>query len=175
MSGRLAPSTATPTGTPWPSTNWLRLTPFFARSVGFFPVFFPPEGCLGQAPVHAQEGPVDPDETVIFEQTLLPELEEDAGFDPFLEAIVGGGTGAELGGIEGFPLNAGAQDEKDGIGTDAVGRAGASAAIGMGVHMLGNEQLHLFPEFVRDTPVLGNVGGVHDCSSCVRAKQLQEL
>src|SRR5262245_33239594 len=126
MSGRLAPSIATPTGTPWPSTNWLRLTPCFARSVGFLPVFFPPEGRLGHAPVHAQEGPVNADEAVVFEQALLPELEEDALLDPLLEAVVGGGAGAELGGIERLPLDAGAQDEEDGIGTNAVGGAGPS-------------------------------------------------
>ena len=143
--------------------------------MGFLPVFFPPEGCLGHAPVHAQEGPVNPDQAVVFEQTLLPEFEEDAGFDPLLEAVVGGGTRAELGGIESLPLNAGAQDKEDGIGTDAVGGAGASTAVGMGVHMLGDKHLHLVPEFVGDTPVFGNVDGVHDYSSCVRAKQLQEL
>jgi hypothetical protein len=73
-----------------------------------------------------------------------------------------GGAGAELGGVKGLPLNAGAQDEEDGIGTDAVGGAGASAAIGVGVHMLGDEQLHLVPEFVGDAPIIGNVGEVHD-------------
>jgi hypothetical protein len=106
---------------------------------------------------------------------LLPQFLEDAGVDPFLVAVVGGGTGAELGGIQSLPWTAGAQDEEDGVGTDAIGRAGASAAIGVGVPMLGDEHLHLFPEFVGDAPVVGDVGGVHDCSSCVRAKQLQEL
>jgi hypothetical protein len=129
--------------------------------VGFLPVFFPPEGCLGHAPVHAQPGPVDPFEAVIFEQALPPELQEDARFDPLLEAVVGGGARAELSGIEGLPLKAGAQDEEDGIGTDAVGGAGASTAIGVGVHMFGDEQLHLFPEFVGDAPVIGNIGRVH--------------
>src|SRR5215468_9512503 len=78
MSLRLAPSTASPTGTPLASTSRLRLTPFLARSVGFLPVFFPPEGCLGHAPVHAQPGPVDPLQAVVFEQAGLPHLEEDA-------------------------------------------------------------------------------------------------
>src|SRR5262245_54936691 len=120
MSGRLAPSTARPTGTPRPSTSRLRLTPCLARSVGVLPVFFPPEGRLGHAPVHTQPPPVDALQAVVLQQALLPELEKDAGFDPFLEAVVGGGPGAELGGVEGLPLAAGAQDIEDGIGTNAV-------------------------------------------------------
>src|SRR3954469_2062629 len=96
MSGRLAPSTARPTGTPRPSTSWLRLTPFLARSVGYLPVFFPPEGRLGHAPVHGQPGPVDALEVVVIEQPQLPELEEGAVGDPLLEAVVGGRGGAEL-------------------------------------------------------------------------------
>src|SRR2546421_12840772 len=77
MSGRLAPSTARPSGTPRPSTSWLRLTPFLARSVGFLPVFFPPEGRLGHAPVHGQPGPVDALEVVVVQEPQLPELEAD--------------------------------------------------------------------------------------------------
>src|ERR1700677_4352801 len=101
-SGRLAPSTARPMGTPCPSTNWLRLTPFLARSVGFLPVFFPPEGCLGHAPVHTQPLPVDPLDAVVVEQTGLPPLGKDARLDPFLKAVVSGGSGTELGGVQGF-------------------------------------------------------------------------
>jgi hypothetical protein len=129
--------------------------------VGFLPVFSPPEGCLGHAPVHAQKGPVDALQAVIVEQTLLPELEEDAGCDPLLEAIVGGGTGTELGGIEGFPLAAGAEDEEDGIGTDAVGGAGFAAAKGVRVVVFGNAQLHKLPEFIGDAPVVGNRARIH--------------
>src|SRR5438270_13378491 len=101
-SGRLAPSTASPTGMPRPSTSWLRLTPRLARSVGFLPVFFPPEGRLGHAPVQAQERPVDPPGTVVVEQPGLPPLEEHPGLDPLLEAVVGRGARAELGGIQGL-------------------------------------------------------------------------
>src|SRR5262245_20148460 len=87
-SGRLAPSTARPTGTPWPSTSRLRLTPLLARSVGFLPVFFPPEGCLGHAPVHTQPIPIEPLQAVVFEQARLPQRQEDAVPDPLLEAVV---------------------------------------------------------------------------------------
>src|SRR5262245_48328565 len=107
MSLRLAPSTASPTGTPAASTSRLRLTPFLPRSVGFLPVFFPPEGRLGHAPVHRQPGPVDPLEEVVLQQAGLPEFQEDAGLDPLLEAVVGRGAGAELGGVQRLPRHAG--------------------------------------------------------------------
>ena len=78
---------------PSASTSRLRLTPRLARSVGFLPVFFPPEGGLGHAPIHRQPGPVQPLQAIVFQQALLPELEEDAGLDPLLKAVMGGGTG----------------------------------------------------------------------------------
>src|SRR5438105_14697787 len=59
ISLRVAPSTATPTGIPSASTRRLRLTPCLARSVGVFPVFFPPPGRFGHAALHAQPRPVD--------------------------------------------------------------------------------------------------------------------
>lgn len=165
MSGRLAPSTARPTGTPWPSTSRLRLTPFLARSVGFLPVFFPPEGCLGHAPVHAQPGPVDAREAVIVEQALLPELEEDAGLDPLLETVVGSGAGAKLGGIEGLPLTARAEDIEDGIGTDPIRSTRPSAAEAVRIHMLGKEDLHHLPQLIGDAPVIGDMRQTHNGSS----------
>src|SRR5690348_5654193 len=76
-SGRLAPATANPTGMPRASTSRLRLTPFLARSVGFLPVFFPPEGRLGHAPVHAQPRPVDPLELVVGQQARFPHRSEE--------------------------------------------------------------------------------------------------
>src|SRR5262249_11285737 len=114
MSLRLAPSTARPTGMPSASTSRLRLVPRLARSVGFFPVFFPPEGRLGHAPVHAQPGPIEALQFVVAQQAGLPQGLEDAGLDPLLEAVVGGRSGTELGGIQGLPLAAGAQVEEDG-------------------------------------------------------------
>src|SRR5262249_23147408 len=106
---RLAPPTASPTGTPAASVSTLRLAPRLPRSVGFFPVFFPPEGRLGHAPVHRQPGPVDAHEEVVLQEAHLPELQEDAGPHPLLEAVVGGGAGDEAGGVQGLPLAAGAQ------------------------------------------------------------------
>ena len=160
---------------PWLSTSRLRLAPFLARSVGFLPVFFPPEGRLGHAPVHAQPTPVDLLGAVVIEQPGLPPLEEDAGLDPLLEAVVGGGARAEPGAVQGLPLAASAQHEEDGIGTDAVGGARAPAPEGMGVDVLGDEYLQHVPEFVGDTPIVGDRGLIHDPLSCGIVKCLQEL
>src|SRR5262245_18680459 len=102
MTGRLAPSTASPTGMPSPSTSRLRLTPCLARSVGFLPVFFPPKGRLGHAPVHRQPGPVDPRPVVVGHQAGLPHRLKDARLDPALEAVMRGRAGAEAGGVEAF-------------------------------------------------------------------------
>src|SRR2546423_3618565 len=169
-SGRLAPSTARPKGTPRPSTNWLRLTPFLARSVGVLPVFFPPEGRLGHAPVHRQPGPVDALHVVVVQQPRLPELEEDAVGDPLLEAVVGGGGGAELGGVQRLPLAAGAQDVEDGVGADPVGGARAAAAEAVGVDVLGDAQLHQLPQFIGDAPILGDDGRIHDEASYTKGE-----
>src|SRR6516162_8368842 len=109
LSGRLAPSTASHNGMPSASTSRLRLAPSLARSVGFFPVFFPPEGRLGHAPVHAQPGPVDPLPVVVGQQARLPQRPEDAFLDPALEAVVGRRARAEAGGVQGLPLAAGAE------------------------------------------------------------------
>jgi hypothetical protein len=146
---------------PLASTSRLRLTPCLARSVGFFPVFFPPEGCLGHAPVHRQPGPVDAFQVVVGHQTRLPQGLENAGFDPFLEAVVGGGSGAELGGIERLPLAAGAQDVQDGFHAEAIVLARAPAAEAMRVLVLGEEELNGCPEVVGDTPVVGDGTSVH--------------
>jgi hypothetical protein len=137
MSWRLAPSTASPTGTPAASTSRLRFTPRLARSVGFLPVFFPPKGRLGHAPIQAQPGPVDALQAIVLKQAGPPHVQEDAGADVLLEAVVGGGAGAKLGGVQGLPLAAGPEDEEDGVQADAVGGTGFAAAEGMRVHMRG--------------------------------------
>ena len=70
------------------------------------PVFFPPEGCLGHAPVHAYPGPVDPLPIIVGHQARFPHLLEETRLDPFLEAIVGSGPRTEAGGIQSLPLTA---------------------------------------------------------------------
>jgi hypothetical protein len=75
-----------------------------------------------------------------------PECLEDTGLDPLLIAVMGGGLGAQVGLIQGFPLAAGAQDGEDGVGAAAVGGAGASAAKAMGLDVDGDERLKDSPE-----------------------------
>jgi hypothetical protein len=144
-SGRLAPSTANPTGTPGPSTRWLRWTPFWARSLGFGPVFCPPAGRLGHAPVQRQPLPVDALQAVGGEQARLPHLPEDAVLHPALEAVLRRGAGTELGGVPGLALAAGAEHEEEGIPADAVGRRGPAAAEAVAVHAVGEEPGKLLP------------------------------
>src|SRR5262249_55430393 len=117
---RLAPSMTAPTGTPAASVRMLRLTPLLPRSVGVLPVFFPPERGLAHRPVHAQPGPIDAHEVVVLQKARLPELQEEAGGDPLLEAVVGGRAGADVGGVQGLPLAAGAEHVEDGVQTIPV-------------------------------------------------------
>jgi hypothetical protein len=136
--------------------------PRLARSVGLDPVFFPPEGGFGHAAVHAQPLPVDALQPGVFQQPGLPQRGKDAGGHPLLKTVMGGGTGAELGGVQGFPLAAGAQDEQDGIHADAVGGAGPSAAQAMRVDVWGQVHLDFRPQGIGDPPVVGEVVWVHD-------------
>jgi hypothetical protein len=58
---------------------------------------------------------------------------------------VGGGAGAELGGVEGLPLAAGAKDEEDGLQTDAVGGAWPATAEAVRIHVQREVHLDLGP------------------------------
>ena len=158
---------------PLPSASWLRLTPFLARSVGFLPVFSPPEGRLGHAPVHGQPGPVNAPQAVVLQQAHPPHLQEDAVAHPLLEAVVGGRAGAEAGGVEGLPLAAGAQAVEDGVHADAVGHARAAAAEAVGVLVAGDAQLDLGPQLVGDAPGVGDRLLGHGRASPVRAGRVQ--
>jgi hypothetical protein len=149
------------------------LTPFLARSVGFLPVFFPPEGRLGHAAVHAQPGPVDAFPVVVGQQARLPHLLEDTRRDPLLEAIVGGGTRAKASSVEGLPLAAGAEDEEDGVHAHAVGSTRPAAAEAMGVLVFGKQQGDALPQVVWDMPLVhsGHIhknGVFHGCTSSMQ-------
>jgi len=88
-----------------------------------------------------------------------------------LEAVVGGGAGAEDGGVQSLPRAAGAEHEEDGIHADAVRGAWLAAAETMRVDMLGEEALDLHPEIVGDTPGFGALKVVH--KSVPGRRQLQ--
>ena len=137
------------------------MAPRLPRSVGFRPVFFPPERRLGHAAVHAQPAPVDALQVVVGHQARLPQRQEHAGLCPLLEAVMGRGAGAELGGVQRLPGDAGAQHKEDGVQAHPVRGARLTAAEGMGVHMLGQGPFDLRPEVIRNAPGLGTFEVVH--------------
>jgi len=96
---------------------------------------------------------------------VLPEFLEDAGLNPFLKAVVGGGSGAELGGSQGLPLAAGTQHEEDGLHADAVGLAWPTAAKAVGVFMFGQQGSDGLPEIIGDSPIVRERLFVHGRAS----------
>src|SRR3954465_11058123 len=88
-------------GIPRASVTTERLVPSLPRSVGLGPVFFPTQRSLGHRSVGRQPLPVDPDQPVIAQQSLPPELVEPPGLDPFGEAPVGRRLRADPGGAQG--------------------------------------------------------------------------
>src|SRR5262249_59463925 len=94
----LAAASTTPKGPPSPSTNTLSLEPFFPRSVGFLPTFFPPEPGFAQPAVRALPLPIHVPEFVAVGRQLGPEALQDATLAPALEPIVDGALGAEASG-----------------------------------------------------------------------------
>src|SRR5438876_4520057 len=176
MSLRLAPSTARPIGMPAASTNWLRLTPCLARSVGFLPVFFPPERRLGHAAVHAHPGPVDPLHVVVGHQAYLPPLFKHPRLDPFLESVMRRGTWAKARGVQLFPLAPSAEYEENGLHTNAIPRPWPAATESMRVLVFGKKLLNGFPKIVRNTPVVRYGTSVHakaSLSTQLSVKQAQ--
>src|SRR3954451_14580334 len=108
----LAPAITTPRGPPSPSVTRLFLVPFLPRSVGFLPVFFPPEPGLAQHRVGRLPLPPPPAEFVALGHEHRPDLLEDAALDPPLEPVVDGALGAvPLGQL--VPLAAGPHPEDD--------------------------------------------------------------
>lgn len=144
----------------------LRLTPLLARSVGFFPVFFPPERGFVHCPVHAQPAPVEAALHVVFQQTHLPQLGEHARLDPFLKAVVGRRSRAESGGVQGLPLTAGSQHKEDRVQADTIGNAWPTPAKPMRVGMGGNVDFEQRPEVVGDAPTVVAWGTIHGKPPC---------
>src|SRR5438105_5808401 len=150
---RLAPSTASPTGTPAPSVSRLRLTPSLARSVGFGPVFFPAERCLAHRAIHRQPSPVDAFEFVVVQQALLPEVQEDSRCAPRLKPAVGRRTRADARPIQCVPLTSGPQHEEDGV-HGVTGRYRwlmTPERVGLGRW---KQRFHLLPQCVRNAPAV---------------------
>ena len=140
-----------------------RLVPILARSVGFLPVFFPPEGSLGHAPVDTLPFPVDPDQVVVLVEGSLPQLAEHAPPLPPLEVPVETTAGPELG-RDGLPVTTRPQDVEDAIEDVTIGQAGAATP--GGPPNLREERFHPIPQGIRHTKRLDNgvTCGGHDDS-----------
>ena len=85
---RLAPSCASPIGTPAASRENRALRPLLALSVGFGPVFGPPSGALVIAPSAASHDQSIPTTSSYSKQPLAPDLVEHTGLLPLLKAPV---------------------------------------------------------------------------------------
>ena len=83
-------------GTPRPSVSTERLTPNLPRSVGFFPVFFPAQGCLGARSVKTLPPPLDAPQGIVPSEQVLPKFVEQTALRPLLEVAVQGTAGAEF-------------------------------------------------------------------------------
>src|SRR5262245_41631648 len=110
----LAAAITAPSGPPSASTSTLSLVPFFPRSVGFFPTFFPPEPGFPQPSVGRLPLPIHGPEFIAFGRQLGPEALHDAAGAPALEPVVDGALGAEAA-RQLLPLAAGAHAEDDAV------------------------------------------------------------
>src|SRR4051795_10145514 len=107
-----APAITTPRGPPSPSVSRLFLVPFLPRSVGFLPVFFPPEPGLAQHRVRRLPLPLHPAEFVTLGGQDRPDPLHDPRIGPPLKPVVDGALGPEsLGQL--VPLAAAAHSEND--------------------------------------------------------------
>src|SRR4051794_8126589 len=170
----LAPAITTPRGPPSPSVTRLFLVPFLPRSVGFLPVFSPPEAGLAQHRVGRLPLPVHPAEFVALGDQHRPDLLEDAALDPALEPVVDGALGAEpLGQL--VPLAAAAHPEDDRVEhLSPVGDMASGRLPGPELHQDG---LDPPPEFVGDLPdrsqrLASELTTSHGGDSCCKASWL---
>src|SRR5947209_7315995 len=145
----LAPAITTPSGPPWPSTTIDFLVPSLPRSVGFLPVFFPPEPGLAQPSIRALPLPIHRTQLVALRDEGRPDPFHDTAGAPALEPIVDRALGAELAG-ELLPLAAGAHPEDDPVeGGTPVGGPPAGRLLGPEFPEDGED---LLPQGVRDLP-----------------------
>src|SRR4051812_48813725 len=145
----LAPAITTPRGPPLPSVSKLFLVPCLPRSVGFLPVFFPPEPGLAQHRVGRLPLPVHPAELVALLDQHGPDLLEDAAPDPSLEPVVDRALGAiPLGHL--LPLAAAPHPEDDPI--EHLPPVGDVATGGLPGPVFLEDGLDPPPELIGDLP-----------------------
>src|SRR4051812_37971469 len=144
-----APAITAPSGPPSPSVSKLFLVPFLPRSVGFRPVFFPPDPGLAQHRVGRLPLPLHPAEFVAFLDQHRPDLLEDTALDPALQPVVDRALGAiPLGQLA--PLAAAAHPEDDPIEHLAPVRDMAAGRL-LGPE-LAEDRLDPLPQLIGDLP-----------------------
>ena len=146
MSCVLAPSIPTAKGMPLPSVKTDRLVPSLPRSVGFRPVFFPPERCLGHGPVHRLPFPFDPLQLVIFFQRGFPEFRERSSFDQNLKIRVSRAPRSKFR-WQSLPLTAGSQDIKNPVQNGPPRRTRASTFLALPI--LGQQRFDPGEQLIR--------------------------
>ena len=135
----------TPTGIPLASVNRLRLTPFWARSVGFGPVFSPAQRSLCHGPIHRLPRPINPLQLVIVFQRQGPEFHKNSGLRPFLKSRMGCATRTNTRLVQSVPLAAGSQYKEDAVHGLAVRYSRPTPAETMRIGMLGYQRLDFLP------------------------------
>jgi len=110
---RLAPATIRESGTPVPSTNKLRLVPFFPPVCGVVAHRVQCQRRLALGAIDALPGPSDSFQIIIFGQASLPQLAKKTRLTPMLKMTMNRrGTAKILG--QSLPLATRPQDMEDG-------------------------------------------------------------
>jgi hypothetical protein len=83
------------------------------------------------------------------------------------------GTWTKAGSVQSLPLTARAEHEEDGLHAHAIGGARPAPAEAMRVFVFGEQQRNVFPQVVRDMPLVHDRhihknGVVHGCTSCAQ-------
>jgi hypothetical protein len=124
---------------PLPSVNKLRLVPPLARSVGFGPVFFPPERGFGHRSVHALPTPVDAFQVIVFEQRHRPKTLKNPALDEHLKIAMQRAARSELR-RDGFPLTAGSHYIEDTVENGSPFKSGPASLLAFA--KLGQKEFH---------------------------------
>jgi len=155
----LAPLTASNSGTPRPSTNKLRLRPFFPPIRGVRSHALLPPRRFSHRPIGALPLPGYALHAVIFGQAGLPQSKKESGLLPVLKILMHRAGRAKLA-RQGFPLNTRAQHINN-RGEHLPCRHGLAPRSRLTLilparfsFLMGNQRLHLGPQLVRYLPRL---------------------
>src|SRR3954447_11513323 len=169
----LAPAVTTPSGPPSPSVRRFFLVPFWPRSVGFLPVFFPPEPGLAQHRIRRLPLPLHAAEFVTLGGQDRPDPLHDPRIGPTLKPVVDGALGPEsLGQL--VPLAAAAHPEDDRVEhRSPIGDLPSGRLLGPELRENGLDPL---PQLIGDFPnrtqrLASRFPAGHDSDSCCRDQE----